>query len=128
MRLRYVYGETEKEDEMTFDRRLVVVGVAAAAVLAAGGVGIAQAVSGSEEPVTGPAAEQAAAAAKAAAGGGTVLEVERQDGDGKCVYEVEVRRSDGTQVEVHLDAQFRQVGTAADDDSGAESENDASDD
>jgi hypothetical protein len=113
---------------MRFDRRLAVVGAAAAALVAAGGVGIAQAVSGSEEPVTGPAAEKAAAAAKAASGGGTVLEVERQDGDGKGVYEVEVRRSDGTQVEIHLDAQFQQVGTAADDDSGAESENEGSDD
>ena len=113
---------------MRFDRRLAVVGAAAAVLVAAGGVGIAQAVSGSEEPVTGPAAEKAAAAAKAASGGGTVLEVERQDGDGKGVYEVEVRRSDGTQVEIHLDAQFQQVGTAADDDSGAESENEGSDD
>ena len=113
---------------MKFDRRVAVVGIAAAAVLAAGGVGIAQAVSGSEEQVTGPAAERAAAAAKAAAGGGTVLEVERQDGDGKGVYEVEVRRADGTQVEIHLDAQFQQVGTAADDDNGSKSENDASDD
>ena len=57
-----------------------------------------------------------------------MLEVERQDGDGKGVYEVEVRRSDGTQVEIHLDAQFQQVGTAADDDSGADSENEASED
>ena len=103
---------------MKFDRRVAVVGIAAAAVLAAGGVGIAQAVSGSEEQVTGPAAERAAAAARAATGGGTVLEVERQDGDGKGVYEVEVRRTDGTQVEIHLDAQFQQVGTRADDDAG----------
>jgi hypothetical protein len=108
---------------------LVAGGIVAAAALAIGGVGIAQAVSGdSETPVTGATAEQAKAAALDAAGGGTVLEVEHQDGDGAGVYEVEVRRTDGTTVEIHLDGQFRQVGSASDDDSGAESENDANDD
>ena len=45
-----------------------------------------------------------------------MLEVERQDGDGAGVYEVEVRRADGSQVEIHLDAQFEPVGSAPDDD------------
>jgi peptidase YpeB-like protein len=108
---------------------LVAGGIVAAAILAVGGVGIAQAVSGdSETPVTGAAAEHAKAAALDTAGGGTVLEIEHQDGDGAGVYEVEVRRTDGSTVEVHLDGQFRQVGSARDDDSGAESENDANDD
>ena len=93
--------------------------VAAAAVLAvAAGAGIAQAVSGSEEPVTGPTADRPAEAALEAAGGGTVLEMERQDDDGAGVYEVEVRREDGSEVEIHLDAQFQQVGTATNDDAG----------
>ena len=93
-----------------------------------GGVGIAQAVGGSsEEPVTGPAAEQAKSAALKAAGGGTVLEIERQDGDGAGLFEVEVRRADGSTVEIHLDAQFQPVGTAADDDSGSGSDADADD-
>ena len=74
--------------------------------------------------LAGPAAAKAAAVALEAAGGGTVLEVERQDGDGAGVYEVEVRRADGSQVEIHLSAQFEPVGTAADDDSGSESAND----
>ena len=108
---------------------LVVGGIVAAAALAIGGVGIAQAVSGdSEAPVTGAAAEHAKAAALDAAGGGTVLEVEHQDGDGAGAYEVEVRRTDGSTVEIHLDGQFKQVGSAGDDDSGAETENDAGDD
>jgi Peptidase propeptide and YPEB domain len=108
---------------------LVAGGIAAVAALAIGGVGIAQAVSGdSEAPVTGAAAEHARAAALDAAGGGTVLEIEHQDGDGSGVYEVEVRRTDGATVEIHLDGQFRQVGSSSDDDSGAESENDANDD
>ena len=111
-------------------RRLVIIIGAAAAAIALAGVGIAQAVGGSsEEPVTGPAAEQAKAAALDAAGGGTVLEVEQQDGDGAGIYEVEVQRPDGSTVEIHLDEQFQQVGTAADDDSGSgEDEDGASDD
>jgi uncharacterized membrane protein YkoI len=104
-------------------------GIVAAALLAVGGVGIAQAVSSdSESPVTGAAAEHAKAAALDAAGGGTVLELEHQDGDGAGVYEVEVRRTDGSSVEIHLDGQFRQVGSARDDDTGNEPESDANDD
>ena len=99
--------------------RTVVV-VAAAAVLAvAAGAGIAQAVSGSEEPLTGPTADQAAEAALEAAGGGTVIEVERQDDDGAGIYEVEVRREDGSEVEIHLDARFQRVGMATNDDADA---------
>jgi hypothetical protein len=114
---------------MKLNGRIILATAAVVAVLAAGGVGIAQAVGGgSEEQVTGPAAEKAKAAALEATGGGAVTEVERQDGDGAGVYEVEVRRADGTEVEVHLDAQFQQVGTSADDDTGSESEKPDSDD
>jgi hypothetical protein len=109
---------------MKFNRRIALI-VAAVAVLAAGGAGIAKAVGvGGGEQVTGPAAEQAKAAALKAAGGGTVLEVEGQDGDGAGVYEVEVRKTDGSQVEIHLNAAFEQVGTQADDDTGSESKQD----
>ena len=90
-------------------------------VAVAGGAGIAQAVSGSEEPVTGPNADKAAAAALTAAGGGSVLEIERQDG-GAGSYEVEVRREDGSQVEIHLDAGFAAGRVGSRDDSGMESE------
>jgi hypothetical protein len=108
---------------MKLDRRIAI--VAAAGVLAvAGGAGIAKAVGGSDEQVSGPNAARAADAALSAAGGGTVLEVEYQDGDGAGVYEVEVRRPDGSVVEIHLNGQFRRVGSAADDDSPAESEAD----
>ncbi len=107
---------------MTSGKKLVLVGLAAGALAVPAGAGIAQAVSSPEAPVTGPAAERADAAAVAAAGGGRVLEVERQDGDGAGVYEVEVQREDGSQVEVHLGARFEPVGSAADDDSGGDSE------
>jgi len=109
---------------MKFNRRIAII-VAALAVLAAGGAGIAMAVGvGGSEQVKGPAAEQAKAAALKAAGGGTVLEVEGQDGDGAGVYEVEVRRADGSTVEVHLNGAFEPVGTQADDDNGSEDEQD----
>ena len=108
---------------MTIDRRLVFLVVALVVLVAAAAAGIAQAVSGSgEEQLLGPTGQRAAAAALAATGGGKVLEMERQDGDGAGVYEVEVRRSDGSTVEVHLNAQFQPVGTVADDDSGSESD------
>jgi hypothetical protein len=110
---------------MKLNRRMLVIG-AAAGVLAVGGVGIAQAVGGSsEEPVTGPAGDKARSAALKAAGGGTVLEVERQDGDGAGIFEVEVRRADGSQIEIHLDDRFQPVGTALDDDDGAGGESDS---
>jgi hypothetical protein len=107
---------------MKINRKILIVGGAVAA-LAAGGIGIAYAVGGeSEEQVTGPNAEKAKAAALDRVGGGTVLEVERQDGDGSGVYEVEVQRPDGSQVEVHVSGNYDPVGTAADDDSGSSEE------
>jgi hypothetical protein len=107
---------------MKVNRKVVAIG-AAIAVLAAGGVGIAYAVGGdSEEQVAGPDAERAKAAALDSVGGGTVTEIEHQDGDGAGLFEVEVERADGSQVEVYVDGSYDAVGSAADDDSGAEEE------
>jgi uncharacterized membrane protein YkoI len=77
--------------------------------------------SDSEELLTGPNAHKAKSAAIAAVGGGTLTEVERDDGDDGYgtsggVYEVEVTRDDGTQVEVHLDGDYDVVGQEADED------------
>jgi hypothetical protein len=114
---------------MNISRKTVAIGVTAA-VLVAGGAGIAFAVGGeSEEQVTGPDADKAGAAATKVVGGGSVTEVEYQDNDGEGLYEVEVQRPDGSQVEVHLNGSFEPLGTAADDDSGeAEDEGGAEDD
>ena len=60
------------------------------------------------------AADRARAAAVKAAGGGTVTEVERAD-DGESGYEAEVRRSDGSEVEVNLDRAFGVVSVEKDD-------------
>ncbi len=69
-------------------------------------------------PLTGTDLERATAAALAHTGGGEVTETELDDDEG--VYEVEVRMSDGRQIDVHLDKDFKVVGedveTAADDD------------
>ncbi len=71
----------------------------------------------SEEGLTGPEAQKAKSAAIAAVGGGTLTEVERDDGYGTSgVFEVEVTRDDGSQLEVHLDSDYNVVGQEADDD------------
>jgi len=57
-----------------------------------------------ETPVTGDAAAKAQAAAVNSLGGGTAGGV-TTDASGKG-YEVTVTKSDGTQVEVHLDSSF----------------------
>jgi uncharacterized membrane protein YkoI len=97
---------------------LLVIAAAVAMLVALGGAGIAYANrADSEEQVTGPDAEKAKSAAIAAVGGGTVTEVERDDdGYGTGVFEVEVTRDDGTQVEVHLDGDYNVVGQQADED------------
>jgi hypothetical protein len=98
------------------DWKKLIVG-AAAAVLALGGGGVAYAVGGdSGEQVSGPDVEKAKSAALDAVGGGTVTEVERDDGDGAGVFEVEVTRDDGSQVDVHLDRALNVVGEGTGDD------------
>ena len=103
-------------------RTLVVAAVAAGALAIGAGAGIARTVGGTDEHVTGAPAGWGADAAVKAAVGGLAVEVVYQDGDGAGVYDVEVRRPDGSQLEVHLNGQFEPVGTAADDDSGSESD------
>jgi uncharacterized membrane protein YkoI len=114
---------------MKINRKLLAASVAVVAV-AAGGIGVAYAVGGgdSDEQATGPEAENAKSAALDAVGGGTVVGVERADGDGAGAYEVEVKRDDGSQVEVQVSAANQAVGTASDDDSGSESNDDSGQD
>ncbi len=99
--------------------RTLVIAAAVAIVVALGGAGIAYANGGgdSEEQLTGPDAQKAKSAAIAAVGGATITGVERDDGYGTGgVYEVEVTRDDGTQLEVHLDGDYNVVGQQADED------------
>ena len=74
----------------------------------------------SEKRPTGLDAQKAKSAAIAAVGGGTLTDLERDDGDDgygtNGGYEIEVKREDGTQVEVHLDGDYDVVGQEADED------------
>ena len=100
--------------------KLVVAGVAVAA-LAAGGAGMAVAGGDDDErPITGDALDRASAAALEHTGGGTVTETEAGDED--STYEVEVTLDDGRQVDVQLDERFEVVGSTTDteDDDGTD--------
>jgi len=56
--------------------------------------------------------ERASKAALEATGGGTVQDVDR-DSEGGATWEVEVIKTDGTQVDVLLDGQFRVMSVGA---------------
>ena len=100
---------------MTGKTKRVLIAAAAVTALGAGGAAIAGA-SGSDDdkPISGPALGKASAAALDAVGGGRVSETEV--GDEESLYEVEVTRADGSQVDVQLDSGFNVVGREADDD------------
>ena len=92
----------------------VLITVVALASLALGGAGLAGATGGdtaAEErgddgkALTGTTLERASQAALAATGGGTVGETET-DGENGATYEVEVNKTDGSQVDVRLDDRF----------------------
>ena len=93
----------------------IAAGIGAAAI-AIGGVGMALANGGSDSdsPLTGHDLDRATQAALEHTGGGTVLESEA--GDDGAAYSVEIKRDDGTVVEVQLDESFNVTGDEADDD------------
>ena len=82
------------------------------------GIAIAAGIGDDDKPLTGSALDKASAAALKHTGGGTVVETEV--GDDGAAYGVEIRRADGSQVEVSLDANFNVIGGAADDDGANE--------
>ena len=97
-----------------------VLAVVAVAALGAGGAAIATAASGggddegSEKAISGAALDRASSAALSETGGGKVTATEV--GDEESYYEVEVTRSDGSQVDVQLDRDFQVVGSEGDND------------
>jgi uncharacterized membrane protein YkoI len=96
-------------------RRLIITTLAAGALIA-GGAAIAGAAGvdddATERPISGDALEKAEAAALADTPGRvTGTEV----GDEESLYEVEVTREDGSQVDVQLDRGFNVVSSATDD-------------
>jgi hypothetical protein len=96
------------------NKRKVIAGAMAVLVVGAVGTGVAVATGGDEEALTGRAYDRATAAALDHVGEGTVTETETGEGD--AAYEVEIRLSDGSQIEVQLDRNFEVVGTENDDD------------
>jgi uncharacterized membrane protein YkoI len=91
-----------------------------AAVAVSAGFAIAAANGDDDRPLTGAMLDRATAAALKHTGGGTVIETEV--GDDGAAYSVEVRRKDGSQVEVNLNESFRVIGQEADEDSAGEDE------
>jgi uncharacterized membrane protein YkoI len=96
----------------------ILAGTAVAAAVA-GGAGVAAAAGGSEDAAEGPdvavsgnALQRASDAALAEVGGGTVTGTEV--GDEESLYEIEVTRADGSQVDVQLDENFAVVGSESD--------------
>ena len=103
----------------------IAAAVTVAAALALGGAAWAIAGGGDDDGpgATGPDADKAKAAAVAYLGGGTANEVERGDEEG--AYEVEVTKSGGGTVDVHLDESFDVIsveGDSENEDESAENE------
>jgi hypothetical protein len=105
----------QESTPMKRNTKWIAAGVAAAAI-AIGGVGMTLANGGndSDTPLTGDDLDRATHAALDHTGGGTVLESEV--GDDGAAYSVEIKRNDGTVVEVQLDASFNVTGDETDDD------------
>jgi predicted regulator of Ras-like GTPase activity (Roadblock/LC7/MglB family) len=89
-------------------RKPIAAVIVALAVVGVAGGAIAYATNDSEGGETGPEADRARVAALQATGGGTATAVER-DGEHGGTWEVEVRRSDGSVVDVRLDEHYRLV-------------------
>jgi uncharacterized membrane protein YkoI len=112
---------------MRMSRKRRIAGVVLAIAAMGGGTGFAIASSEDDDrPLTGSARDRATDAALAHTGGGTVIETEA--GDDGAAYGVEIRRDDGSVVEVSLDARFRVIGEASDDDGAAGSDDDGAGD
>jgi hypothetical protein len=87
----------------------------AVVALAGAGAGIAVATGDddpTDEPIHGAALDRAKAAALQHTGGGRVTETEA--GDEESLYEAEVTRADGSQVDIRLDRGFEVIGAETD--------------
>jgi uncharacterized membrane protein YkoI len=104
-------------------RRTVAVVTVALVAIGALSTGIAIAAGGDDDrPLTRSTLENANVAALEHTGGGTVIETEV--GDDGAAYGIEVRRDDGSVVELSLDESFRVIGDETDDD-GADDRDEA---
>jgi len=100
------------------NKRLKVALITGGAIAAIGGGGAAVAAAtgagddGSGTPITGSALGKAKAVALQQTGGGQVTATEVRDEEG--YYEVEVKTTDGSEVDVHLDRNFNLIDSSAD--------------
>ena len=107
---------------MHLSRKAMIVGGSVIA-LAAGGAGTAVATSNDGEGgATGPQADQARAAALKITQGGHANSVER-DSENGATWEVEVRKADGSTVDVRLDQNYQLVVVEGDSESGGDTGN-----
>jgi uncharacterized membrane protein YkoI len=104
---------------MTRRTTKIAAGLAALAALALGGAAIANATQGGGAKLTQSEAAKASAAALRATGGGTVQAYERDSEDG-ATFEVEVRKPDGSVVDVRLTAAYDVVVVEGDQESNDE--------
>lgn len=93
-------------------KALVASGIAALALI--GGTGAVLAGGDDDKALTGTAYDKATQAALEHAGGGEVIETEV--GDDGAAYGVEIRKDDGSVIEVNLDENFDVIGSESDDD------------
>jgi uncharacterized membrane protein YkoI len=101
--------------QMHWSRKYVIVGGSVLA-LAAGGAGAAVAIGNSgddERGATGPGADRAKAAALELYPGGHANAIER-DSENGATWEVEVRKPDGSTVDVRLGASYERVAIDSD--------------
>ena len=99
--------------------RIILASAAAVGAVAIGGAAVAtRGDDGPGRPIAGDARNKAEAAALDHTGGGRVTGTEV--GDEESLYEVEVTRSDGSQVDVQLDKDFHVVGGKVDRDTPAD--------
>jgi hypothetical protein len=100
------------------NKRLKVALITGGAIAAIGGGGAAIAAAtgatddGNGTPITGGALDKASKVALQQTGGGQVTATEIRDEEG--YYEVEVTRTDGSQVDVHLDRGFNVIDSQSD--------------
>jgi hypothetical protein len=98
--------------------RIMLVSAAAVGAVTLGGAAVVtRGDDGAGQPIAGDARNKAEAAALSHTGGGRVTGTEV--GDEESLYEVEVTRSDGSQVDVQLDKDFHVVGDKVDGDKPA---------
>jgi hypothetical protein len=89
-------------------KRLILIGTV---VVAAAGIGVSQTIAGGDDgdaQATGSGVSQAKAAALDLVPGGSVNAVEH-DGEKGATWEVEVRKPDGSTVDVRLGANYEKV-------------------